>query len=282
MHACVSSLARATYQPHTVLVVDVASTDGSVEAIRAGFPETQFVMLAENRGYAGNNNLGIQWAMQHGADWVLILNDDTVVAPDCIARMVEVGQSDSATGIVGPMIYHFDEPEVIQTAGGVLGPYWLAGLTGYNERDEGQFAEPRPVEWISGCAMLVRRAMIEQVGVFDERFFTYWEELDWCVRASRAGWRLMQVPQARLWHKGVRRHYSPTPTITYYTTRNRLLFLSKNHAPLKTWLFSAATTLRTLSSWTVKPQWRNMRPHRDAMLLGLWDFARRRWGMRVL
>ena len=278
---CLASLAHSTYQPHTALVVDNASTDGSVEAIRAAFPETQFVALAENRGYAGNNNVGLEWAVKHGADWVLILNEDTVLDPEALARLVEVGLSDAHIGIVGPMVYHFDEPDVIQTAGGVLGPHWFAGLMGYNERDRGQYHDPRPVEWISGCAMLARRALIEQVGLFDERFFIYWEEIDWCLRARKAGWQLMQVPQAKLWHKGVRRNYTPTPSVTYYTTRNRFLLLAKNHASLSTWLVSVASTLRTLSSWTIRPKWREMRPHRDAMLQGLWDFARRRWGVRA-
>jgi GT2 family glycosyltransferase len=237
------------------------------------------VCLTENLGYAGNNNVGIQWAIDHGADWILVLNEDTILAPDCLARMLETGQSDPRIGVIGPMIYHFDEPNVIQTAGGELGPYWLAMLSGNNEPDEGQFQQRR-VDWISGCAMLIRRAVIEQIGLLDERFFIYWEEIDLCVRASRAGWHLVQVPQARLWHKGIQRVYKPHAAVTYYTTRNRFLFLAKNRAPIKIWIVSMATTLRTLASWTVRRKWRHMRPHRDAMLQGLWDFARHRWGMR--
>ena len=279
--ACLESLANSTYAAQTTLVVDNATTDGSVEAIRAAFPETHLLLLAENHGFAGNNNAGIDWALDRGADWVFVLNEDTVLAPDCVARLVEIGESDARVGIVGPMIYHFDEPDVIQTAGGVLGADWSAGLLGHNERDLGQYGAPRPVEWISGCAMLVRRDLIKQVGLLDERFFIYWEEIDWCLRASRAGWRLVHVPQAKLWHKGVQRDYKPKPSVTYYTTRNRFLLLAKNRAPLSTWLVASASTLRTLSSWSLKPKWRAMRPHRDAMLQGLWDFARQRWGMRA-
>jgi len=209
------------------------------------------------------------------------LNEDTILAPDCVTRLVEIGESDGGIGIVGPMIYHFDEPDVIQTAGGMLGSSWSAGLLGNNEPDRGQFPEPHVVEWISGCAMLIRRSLLEQIGCFDERFFMYWEEIDLCLRARRAGWRLMQVPQAKLWHKGVQRNYRPAPLVTYYTTRNRYLLLRKNHAPLGILLRSSADTLRTLSSWTLKPRWRSMRPHRDAMLQGMWDFARGRWDMRA-
>ncbi len=276
---CLKSLAENSYPAHTALVVDNASQDESVEAIRAAFPETSIVCLTENLGYAGNNNVGIRWAIDQGADWILVLNEDTILAPDCLARMVETGESDPHIGVIGPMIYHFDEPNVIQTAGGLLGPYWLAMLSGSNEPDEGQYHQRR-VDWISGCAMLIRRAMIEQIGLLDERFFIYWEEVDWCLRASRAGWHLVHVPEARLWHKGVQRVYQPHPTVTYYTTRNRFLFLAKNRAPIKIWLVSIVTTLRTLASWTLRRKWRHMRPHRNAMLQGIWDFTRHRWGMR--
>jgi hypothetical protein len=279
--ACLESLAHSTYAPLTNLVVNAISTDGSLEAIQTAYPATAILSLAENRGYAGGNNLGIHWALEHGADWVLVLNEDTRLAPECIAQLVEVGESDPHIGIVGPMVYHFDEPDVIQTAGGMLGRAWSARLLGNNQRDQGQFREPHAVEWISGCAMLIRRALLEQLGSFDERFFIYWEEIDLCVRAGQVGWRMVQVPAAKLWHKGVQRDYRPAPRVTYYTTRNHFLLLQKNHAPLGTWLRVSAGTLRTLSSWTLKPKWREMRPHRDAMLQGLLDFARQRWGRQA-
>jgi GT2 family glycosyltransferase len=278
--ACLASLAANSYQPQITLVLDNASTDGSVEAIRAAYPQTQVLSLTENRGYAGNNNVGIAWAMEHGADWVLVLNEDTILAPDCLATLVAAGSADPRAGMLGPMVYYYDQPQVIQSAGGMLGPRWLSIHRGQHEVDHGQFATVQSVEWLSGCALAVRRAVIEQVGMIDERFFIYWEEVDWCTQARRAGWSLLHVPAAKIWHKGVQSDYRPSPGITYYMTRNWFLFMSKNHAPLSARLYAAGTTLRTLSSWTLKPKWRNMRAHRDAMLHGLLDFARRRWGMR--
>ena len=251
--ACLASLSRNTYAPYSSLVINCMTTDGSIEAIQQAYPETQDLALADNRGYAGGNNVGLAWALDQGADWVLVLNEDTILAEDCVARLVAVGESDPRIGIIGPMVYHFDEPDVIQTAGGMLGASWSALLIGNNQPDTGQFREPRPVEWISGCAMLIRRRLLEQVGLFDERFFIYWEEIDLCVRARQAGWRLVHAPQAKLWHKGVTRDYRPKPAVTYYTTRNHLLLLQKNHAPLGVWLRVTAQTLRTLSSWSVRP-----------------------------
>ena len=279
--ACLQSLAHSSYTPHTSVVVNGAGTDGSFDAIQHAYPQTHILPLTNNRGYAGGNNVGLAWALDQGADWVLVLNEDTILAEDCVARLVAVGESDPRIGIVGPMVYHFDEPTVIQTAGGMLGGAWSALLIGNNQTDTGQFREPRPVEWISGCAMLIRRGLLEQVGQFDERFFIYWEEIDLCLRARQAGWRLVHVPQAKLWHKGITRAYRPKPAVTYYTTRNHFLLLQKNHAPLGVWLLVTTRTVRTLFSWSLRPKWRAMRPHRDAMVMGLLDFARRRWGMQA-
>jgi hypothetical protein len=136
------------------------------------------------------------------------------------------------------------------------------------------------VDWVSGCALLARREMIEQVGVLDERFFYYWEETEWCLRARRSGWLVVAVPGARIWHKGVQRDYRPGPDVTYYSTRNRLLMLGKHRAPMGAWLSASADLARTLLAWTLKPKWREMRRHRDAMWQGMMDFLRRRWGMR--
>ena len=275
---CLASLAAATYSNHTALVLDNASTDGSVDAIRAAFPGTHVVGLASNLGYAGNNNVGIMAALAQGADWVFVLNEDTVLAPDCLCQLVDAGRRDPQIGIVGPMVYHHDEPEVIQSAGGMLGPYWDSYHLAHNVRDEGQFRDPHRVDWISGCAIIVRRSVIEQVGLIDTRYFYFWEETEWCLRASRAGWRIVHVPQARLWHKGVQRDYQPQPHVTYYATRNRLLTIAKHHAPATVRVVAWLQILRTLVSWTVKPKWRSMRDHRRAMWRGATDFLRARWG----
>jgi GT2 family glycosyltransferase len=234
--------------------------------------------LPENRGYAGNNNAGLTWALERGADWILVLNEDTVLAPDCVARLVEAGEADARAGMIGPTVFHFAEPTVLQSAGGSLRGGWLPEHRGQNQPDAGQFAAVQAVDWLSGCSLMVRRALVEQVGTLDERFFMYWEDVDWCRRAALAGWRLLHAPRARLWHKGVQRHYRPSPGVTYYSTRNRLLLLAKHRAPLGIRLAALAAVLRTLASWTLRPKWRPMRPHRDAMVHGLADFALGRWG----
>jgi len=155
---------------------------------------------------------------------------------------------------------------------------WHTWHLAQNEQDRGQFTQPYQVEWISGCAILVRREVVEQVGMLDERFFYYFEETEWCLRARKRGWLVLHVPQARLWHKGVQRDYRPSPSVTYYATRNRFLMLAKHRAPLMAWIATWTQILRTLASWSIKPKWQSMRPHRDAMWKGTLDFLRQRWG----
>lgn len=275
---CLASLEQNTYKNHKIIVLDNSSTDGSVEAIRAAFPAVEVVVLTENGGYAGNNNVGIKVAMDQRADWVFVLNEDTILAPDCLVCLIEVGEADPNIGIMGPMVYHQDEPTVIQSAGGKIGPYWESLHLAQDEPDQGQFSQPHLVDWISGCGIMVRRAVIDQVGMIDERYFYYWEETEWCLRAGRAGWRIMHVPQAKMWHKGVQRNYRPKPAVTYYGTRNRLLTLAKHHAPLLVWLGAWGQLLRTITSWTIKPKWRSKREHRNAMWRGIVDFLHHRWG----
>jgi GT2 family glycosyltransferase len=275
---CLNTLMRSTYPNHKAIVLDNHSTDGSVQAIQSNFPSVQIAELANNSGYAGNNNVGIQLAIDQGAEWVFVLNEDTILAEDCLAKLIEVGEADPNIGIVGPMVYHHSEPNVIQTAGGRFGRFWEAWHLAEDDEDRGQFCEPHKVEWISGCAILVRQSVIKQVGMIDERYFYYWEETEWCLRAGRNGWRIMHVPRAKLWHKGVQRYHQPKPSVTYYATRNRLLTLSKHQAPPLAWVFTWGQLLRILASWTLRPKWKGKRAHRNALLRGMIDFLFRRWG----
>jgi len=280
--ACLASLHQGDYLNNCTIVLDNHSNDGSTAAIRAAFPNVQIIELSRNLGYTGNNNEGIRAALDQDAGWVFILNEDTILAPDCLTRLVEVGESDPQVGILGPTVYHFDEPNVIQSAGGTLGRLWLSNHRGQNEPDRGQFSDPQTVDWISGCAILVRRELIERVGMLDERFFYYWEETEWCVRARADGWKIVHVPQAKIWHKGVQRDYRPSPNVTYYATRNWLMLLIKHRAPWFVWIYAIWRTTRTLTSWTIRPKWRSMRVHRDAMWQGVVDFISQKYGMRSI
>lgn len=277
---CLRSLAQSTYENHREIVLDNGSSDGSVEVIQAEMPQVRIIRLEKNLGYAGNNNVGIEAALEIGADWVFVLNEDTILDAHCIERLVSGVDGDPRVGVVGPLVYHHDEPQVIQSAGGRLDHTWQSIHIGQNEPDLGQFPAPLRVDWITGCSVMFRRAVIEQVGMLDERFFYYWEEVDWCRRAAEAGWELMVIPGARLWHKGVSRNYAPSANVTYYATRNRLLLMHKHHASSAAWAQVLGEQLRTLAGHTYRSRRLSPGPHGSAILQGIGDYFRGRWGMR--
>lgn len=276
--SCIESLLNSTYSNHKVIVLDNRSTDGSIDAIRIAFPSVQIIDLLSNMGYAGNNNIGIKAAIAQKADWIFILNEDTILHPECINELVNFGESDEKAGIVGPLVYHHDEPDCIQSAGGKLDQYWDSWHIAQNQSDVGQIVSPHTVDFISGCAIMVRNAIIKQIGLIDERFFLYKEEAEWCLRARKSGWRVTNIPSAKIWHKGVQREYRPKPYVTYYKTRNWFLLLSTHHAPLSVHLGAWLQSIRTIISWTIRPKWRGKRAHRNAMVLGMKDFLLHRWG----
>lgn len=278
--ACLSSLQRNRYQNTIIWVLDNSSTDGSVEAIRYQFPQVQIIQLTENKGYAGNNNVGINAALQAGAEWIFVLNEDTILDSNTITNLVKFGASNSQAGILGPLVYHFDEPDIIQSAGGKITKGWQATHLGQNEKDQGQYSEPVQVDWISGCAIMVRSNVIEQIGGIDERYFYYWEETEWCLRARNSGWHVWMIPDAKVWHKGVQRNYQPSPNITYYAVRNRLLTLSKHHASISDRIRVNFSLLKTFLAWSLLPKWKEKKFHRNALLQGMIDYYSNHLGAR--
>lgn len=277
---CVGSLMRQTYERNRIIILDNCANLDCMGEIEARFPEVDIVRLSRNRGYAGNNNVGIDRAMELGVEWILILNEDVVLDPDAIECLMSEVALRSDVGFAGPIVYHYDEPDVIQSAGGLMTSDWLAYHRGQNEKDDGQYGQVQEVDWVSGCGILVRKAAIEQVGGLDDRYFYYWEETEWCLRGRRSGWKVLFVPKSRIWHKGVQRDYQPSPSTTYYWVRNWLMTLSKHQAPWSAWLFAGAWIARNLAAWTLLPRWSDKRDHRNAVLQGSMDFVRRRWGAR--
>lgn len=276
--ACLASLHQSDYQNMRIILLDNLALAGSGEALNHDDPDVQTIPLYKNLGYAGNNNIGIQAALEQGAEWIFVLNDDTVLDPACLSTLIEVAESNKQIGILGPMVYHHDEPQIIQSAGGSLGRYWQSSHLGQDQPDRGQFNSARQVDWVSGCAILVRSTLVKEVGMLDADYFLYWEETEWCIRAREAGWHIYHVPQAKLWHKGVKRNYEPKPYVTYYVTRNRLFTLVKHRAPWQAYLVAFTQIFQTLISWSIKPKWRAQREHRNAMWKGLVHFLQRRSG----
>ena len=182
-----------------------------------------------NLGYAGGNNVGIRWVMEHGADFVLLLNNDTIIDPNLLSALVEAARIVPEAGIYGCKIYFYDRPEILWFAGGS----WLKDAVrlehvGYEQKDGPEFVDYRECDYVTGCALFARAEVFRKVGLLDESFFLTYEETDWCYRARDKGYRCLVVPQAKLWHK-VSSSFggSTSPLVTYFMTRNKLLWAKK-------------------------------------------------------
>ncbi|WP_298818602.1 glycosyltransferase family 2 protein [Chloroflexus sp.] len=277
--ACLASLGRLTYPAgaRDVIVVDNASHDTTVAQVRSTFPQAVVIENGANLGFAAGNNVGLRYAQQQGYDYVLLLNNDTEVAPDMLDQLVAVAAADPTIAAAGPIIYYHAAPQRVWSAGGSID--WQRGicLMAGEEEDYGQYVARR-VDFVTGCAMLIRVDALATVGLFDERFFMYFEETEWCVRASRAGYHCYFTPAAKVWHKIPLNARFDREYLAYYMTRNRLLFLRATRASWQTWLnVLIAQDLRTYLSLWLRPKWRT-RKGRIGMGLGWIDFWRGRFG----
>ncbi len=276
---CLESVTKVDYPLFEIVVVDNGSTDGSTQAIRGLFPDVTLIVNEENLGYAGGNNIGIRYALAEGFDYVCLLNNDTIVDPNFLGFLVDAAEADPKVGMVGPTICYFDKPNTIWSAGGRID--WSRGLPslrGLDEVDKGQYREVAKVDYVTGCAMLVKLAMAENIGLLDSRFFTYFEEVEWCVRATRSGFKILHVPAAKVWHKISVDAQLVSPRVAYYMARNHLLFLKASRAGIRTWTHVITRYVCTLTSYTLRPKHQAQRAKRDAMAKGVMDFWRGRWG----
>jgi GT2 family glycosyltransferase len=201
--ACLQSLHEAELGGASILVVDNGSEDGSVEAIGERFPAVSVLPLAENLGYAGGNNAGIREALRRGAGGVLLLNNDTRVMPDFLTGLLWALDSAPRAAAVCAAIHRFDRPEMLDVAYAQVrfDQRIAVQLCGVNALPGRGFEERRMVEVVVGCCVLFRAEALRQVGLFDEAYFAYHEDVDWSLRARRAGWELLYEPLSRVLHR---------------------------------------------------------------------------------
>lgn len=188
------------------------------------------VQTGGNLGYAGGNNVGLRYAQARGdAAYVWLLNNDTVIDPRALAAMVEVAEEDPRAGMVGSRLMYYGDPGRIQAiAGGTVVPW--SGLTrhlGAEQTDPERWSEVVEPDYVTGASMLVRGALLDDVGLLDERYFLYSEEVDWCLRAREAGWRLLYAPGSTVWHKGGQSVQYSSPLHDYHTVRGMLLLVRR-------------------------------------------------------
>ena len=249
-----ASLRRMTYGAWDLVVVDNGSTDGSAEAIAAAFPEVRVLRTETNLGPAGGANLGIRWALdQTGADryeYVLVLNNDIEVDPGMLGEMVRVAEAEPTVGCVGPKAYYHGDPDRIWSAGGRI--RFREAVTwerGQREVDRGQWDRDEDVDYLNGCAVLVRRRAFEEVGLWDPLFHLAVEDADWSLRARRSGWRCRYAHRARLWHMVSHTTGPYRAAKTFQTGRSTALFVRRYARPWQWATFLLFLALAIPAAW---------------------------------
>jgi hypothetical protein len=226
---CVESCLKLTYSNFHILVIDNGSNDESESILRGRFPDIEFIQTGENLGFAGGNNVGMKYALEQEADYIWLLNNDTVVDPESLSELVKVADASEKTAIVGSKTYFYDEPQKIFFAGG----FWrkdtlLSRNRGWGEIDTGQYNDICEVDFICGSSLLIKSSVIKEVGMMDERYFLYWEETDWNVSVFQRGGKILYVPKSLVWHKSSASTKNQSQLLHYYYIRNALFFFQKH------------------------------------------------------
>jgi GT2 family glycosyltransferase len=232
--SALESLEAVEYEPLTVVVVDNASEDGSAEAVAARFPKAVLVRNAENRGYAGGMNVGIDAARERGADAVLLLNNDVQVDSGFVEPLVDEAARRPDAAALCPKILFSDRPNLIWYAGAHFDPRrgYNGRHIGFGELDTDRDGGPTETERACGAAMFIPGRALDEIGVFDESLFAYMEDAEWSLRARQHGKSLLVVPSSRIWHKvSSGTGGEGSPVALYYSVRNTLT-VCERHAPL--------------------------------------------------
>lgn len=242
---CINSLNNIDYKNYKIIVVDNNSMDDSKEEISKYIEYNNnviFIESKENLGFSGGNNLGIKYAMEHGADYICLLNNDTVVETDFLNPLVDIMEKDKSIGISAGKIMYYDNKDIVWSAGGYIDSKKAIGYNNAIDNHESILTnELTEVTFLTGCLQLIRREVIENIGLYDHEYFLYMEDVDFCKRVLNNGYKLMYVPQSKIYHKvSASTGGKVSPMVVYYMTRNRLLFNSKYNDKidrLKFWMF---------------------------------------------
>jgi len=275
---CLSTLSRVRYPNWSATVIDNASRDGTPEAIAEAYPSQRVLVMEKNLGFCGGNNQGIADALERGADYVLLLNNDIEFHPDLLTELVRVACSDARIGAVGAKNIKMEDHSKVWGAYGELTyDHELVHVVGARKADGPEFTCVLDVDWVIGNGVMMSRAALQRIGGFDENFFGYHEDVDWCERARHAGFRIVYNGHAVIYHRGFGASNPdskmPFPVL-YFLGRNGVVFARKHGTPWQlarfVTSFSAYITLHAI--WAaitrdkVKPWLWLMRGFADGML----------------
>lgn len=230
---CLKHIYEMDYPLHTVIVVDNASTDGSVEAVQEAYPNVAVVVNDRNYGAQEGKNIGLRKSLETDMDVVYMVDNDIVVAKDSLRRLMDVLDEYPDAGIVGAKMYDHSKPDILLSAGGIIDfTENVSRGRGDCEKDVGQFEKTEEVDYLWGGAMIATREVLEKVGLFDSDFLGYWfEDSDFSVRVRKAGYKVLFCGQSKVWHRPHKTIEQFSFRKKYLATRNAIRFMKKHATP---------------------------------------------------
>ncbi len=278
---CLKSLEKLDYDNFEVVIVD----NGTEEKPKFQSPNFKLTQIfnKENLGFAGGNNVGIRYALEHGAEYVLLLNNDTIIEPSFLKKLIKAGESNKKIGILGPIIYQYPSTgsgQEIHFAGGKVNWLYTKGthISTISTKRSDQASSINEADYITGACMLVKQEVIEKIGLMPEEYFLYLEDVDWCLKARREGFKCIIVPKARIWHKVSQSAKQGSFSYIYYHFRNGLLLAKRNAAffiKLLAYLNSFWIYSKQILKLIISPK---KREWARAIMKGIEDFYRSKFG----
>lgn len=236
---CLNSLKRITYENYLVLVIDNHSSNQSVQALRDCQADLGFEMLEanENNGFSAGNNIGIKFALEHQADYIVLLNNDTLVEPDFLEKLLEPFQICDRCGLTTGTIYYENDRKRVWCAGGEFNQKtFKVTMLGNGNTEYHIPTAIKEVSFSTGCCMCIKAELLESIGFLDERFFLYEEDTEFCYRVIQSGWKIYYAPQSIVYHKvssSTGGGKKASPLTQYYMVRNKMIFISEYARGLK-------------------------------------------------
>lgn len=278
---CIKSLQSIDYPNYKIVIVDNNSTDESEENIINfinKMDNTHFIQTGKNLGFSGGNNVGIKYALENNADYICLLNNDTTVEPDFLTILTNQMEQDKSIGIAAGKIMYYSKPDVIWSAGGFIDERKCLGYHyGINQKDSEEFNNTKKVSFLTGCLQLIRADVLKNIGLYDEEYFLYMEDVDFCYRARLNGYKLEYIPESKIYHKvSASTGGEQSPMVLYYMTRNVMLFNKKYEETLP-------SNFKFNIYWKLKMIIDKFR-RKDAYKYieeGLKDHKREKYGMKV-
>lgn len=225
---CMESLRRINYDNFKVVIIENGSNDNSYELIKKHCRDEVVIKSEKNLGFAGGNNLGIEIAMSDCAEYVMLLNNDTIVESDFLIHLYETFNYDKNVGIVGCKINYYNNKNIINYGGGEI--VWNKFTTVFFDTDKVDTNDKgvKEITFVSGCAMMISRSTIEKIGMLDHSYFMYYEDTDYCAKAMQAGFKLLYQPKSKIYHKiSSSSGGDLSPFVLYWSTKNRQKFRKK-------------------------------------------------------